>query len=330
MRHKADVGACRAGETISVASAFRRTCCGPAEAGHHVPRFFHTLVTHSAISREHGYAMAVLLVAMSMMAIMLSVAMPVWRQTAQREKETELVFRGQQYARAIGLFQRKSGPGTLPPNIDVLVDQRFLRKKFKDPITNDDFQPLLAGQAVPGLQQQGAGQGAQQSRGAGSPAAQPFGAGAAGRGGATSTIGAAPGASTTSTGGVTGGLMGVASKSKEKSIRIYQGRTHYNEWSFIFVPQVQAPGAAGAGGAAPGVGGQRQGQGGPGGVGGVGGRGGRDGRGGPDGQRGGRGGPFGPGGPTGPGGPQGPGGRQGPITPIFPSTPGQPQAPRGR
>ena len=59
--------------------------------------------------------------------------MPVWKQMNRREKEEELVFRGQQYARAIGLFQRKMGPGVLPPNVDVLVDQRFLRESSKIP-----------------------------------------------------------------------------------------------------------------------------------------------------------------------------------------------------
>ena len=62
------------------------------------------------------------------------------------------MFRGEQYARAIGLFQRKNGPGTLPPSFDMLVEQRFLRKKFKDPITDDEFVPvaLAAGSATAG------------------------------------------------------------------------------------------------------------------------------------------------------------------------------------
>ena len=79
---------------------------------------------------------------------MFTVVMPVWKQTARREKEEELVFRGKQYVHAIGLFQRKFA-NAFPPNIDVLVEQRFLRKKFKDPITNDDFVPIPAGQAAP-------------------------------------------------------------------------------------------------------------------------------------------------------------------------------------
>ena len=37
------------------------------------------------------------------------------------------------------MFQRKYG-NALPPDVDVLIDQRFLRKKYKDPITGEDFQ----------------------------------------------------------------------------------------------------------------------------------------------------------------------------------------------
>ena len=98
---------------------------------------------------QHGYAMAVLLVAMSVAAVLMTAAMPAWRQMTQREKEAELVFRGQQYVRAIGLFQKKSGPGVLPPSVDVLVQGRFLRKKFKDPITGQDFDLLSPSSATP-------------------------------------------------------------------------------------------------------------------------------------------------------------------------------------
>ena len=51
--------------------------------------------------------MAALLIAMSVMAILLTVALPTWRQTIQREKEEELIFRGNQYSRAISAYQRK-------------------------------------------------------------------------------------------------------------------------------------------------------------------------------------------------------------------------------
>src|SRR5262249_19437032 len=155
-----------------------------------------------AKAKTAGYAMVVLLVAMSVMAVLLTAAMPVWKQMNQREKETELVFRGEQYARAIGLFQRKFANAS-PPNVDALVDGKYLRKKYKDPITNDDFLPLLAGQATA----------------AGAP-------GAGGAAGQRPQAQAPVGAPT----GTTGGVIGVVSKSKDTSIRIYKGRTHYNEW----------------------------------------------------------------------------------------------------
>jgi type II secretory pathway pseudopilin PulG len=263
---------------------------------------------------DRGYAMAVLLVALSIMAVMLTVVMPVWKHTAQREKEEELVFRGKQYVHAIGLFQKKFA-NAYPPTIDVLVDQKFLRKKFKDPITNGDFVPILAGQTLPGSStpgatpgQAGRGQPGQTTQTEGQPSrpgqvAQP----AAGRG--TSPIGS-PG------GGTTGGISGVTSKSKDASIRLYNGRGHYNEWAFVYLPAVQAPGAGGApGSTVPGQRGQQPGQ--PGfGTGGI------------PGQRG-RGNPNGPGGRGGqPGNPNGPGGRGfGPgITPVQPIFPPQ----RGR
>ena len=89
-----------------------------------------------------GYAMAALLVSMAVMAVLMSVALPVWRHEAQREKEDELVWRGQQYVRAIRLFQAKTR--ALPTSVDLLVQGHYLRKKFKDPITNDEFEYLGA------------------------------------------------------------------------------------------------------------------------------------------------------------------------------------------
>ncbi len=56
---------------------------------------------------NRGYAMAALLVGMSVMAVLMGALLPVWTHMATREKEEELIFRGNQYARAIGLFQRK-------------------------------------------------------------------------------------------------------------------------------------------------------------------------------------------------------------------------------
>lgn len=199
---------------------------------------------------QHGYAMAALLVALAVMAIMMTAIMPTWRQMVRRDREAELIFRGQQYARAIGLFQRKAGPGVLPPNLDVLVDQKFLRKQYKDPITGDDFELLRAGATTTTATggQAGSGPSGPSQTGTGTTGLGPAGGGTQGASTPTPVASAAAPVGGTQAGAATGGIMGVASKSKEESIRIYNGRTHYNEWQFVFVPQVQQAGQGGTAG----------------------------------------------------------------------------------
>lgn len=185
--------------------------------------------------RADGYAMAALLVAVGVMSVLLSVALPLQSQLARREREEELIWRGQQYARAVGLFQRRYA-STFPANVDVLVEQRFLRKKYKDPITHDEFQVLLAGDArsLPGGSG-GPGQGPGSGRGAAgarSPTSAPIGA----------TPAAAPPA---------GGVVGVVSKSRGTAIKVFNGRSRYNEWAFVWVapaPRAMPPGEGGRGG----------------------------------------------------------------------------------
>ena len=201
---------------------------------------------------DSGYAMVALLIGMSVMAVVLSTVMPSWYTMARREREAELVFRGQQYARAVTLFQRKMA-GAYPPNLDILLTQKFLRKKYKDPITNDEFvlipvgdpRALQAGAAaMPGGR---AGSAPVQGRGGPPLAAQQPTARGGGAG--------APGA----------GIQGVVSRSADTSLRVYNGRTHYNEWVFIAAPASTAAGAApGAGTQNPGVPAGIPGRGGPG------------------------------------------------------------------
>lgn len=180
---------------------------------------------------SRGYAMAALLVAMSVMAVLMGAILPAWTTLATREKEQELIFRGNQYARAIGLFQRKFA-NTPPPSIDVLVEQRFLRKKYKDPITNDDFQPIYASQAALGVSAPaGAARPGQQGTARlSTPAQQTLQQGF----GSTGATGA-------------GGIIGVTSKSKDTSLKLYNGRDKYNEWAFVYVQTAQRPGGPGQG-----------------------------------------------------------------------------------
>ncbi len=188
------------------------------------------------IREARGYAMAALLVGLSVMAVLMTAALPVWSHWAKREREEEWIWRAKQYARAIVLFQRsgKFGANTFPPSFDFLVEQRFLRRKYKDPITGDDFQPLFAGNRTPG---------------------QP---GAPGQPGQPGPLGPPiqPGQQAQAT---AAGLIGVTSKSKDSSIKIFNGRQKYNEWAVTVAEMQQAMGAVAGGpnsGAFPGAPGQ--------------------------------------------------------------------------
>jgi type II secretory pathway pseudopilin PulG len=214
--------------------------------------------------------MAALLVALAAMAIAMTVALPAWRQANQREKEEELIFRGRQYVRAIQLFQRRFA-ATYPPDVDVLVRQKFLRTKYKDPMVEDgEFEILYQGSLLsmtPGRGGMSQGQGGAQGR--------------AGTQGSPFTFDSRSGAITQGTqvgraGGPRGGVLGVRSKSTAESIRVYNGATHYNEWQFVFVPTPTGPGQG-----RPGMRGGQRGQDVPGMPGGRGGTGMQGGRGGP-------------------------------------------------
>ena len=85
--------------------------------------------------------MAGLLVSIGVMSVLLSVLLPAWTLVAKREREAELIFRGEQYARAIELYQRQY-VGAYPPDFDTLVEERFLRRLYKDPMTEDGVFPL--------------------------------------------------------------------------------------------------------------------------------------------------------------------------------------------
>lgn len=172
--------------------------------------------------------MAALLVALNIMAVVLTVALPTWRTLMKREKESELIWRGQQYARAIGLFQRKYA-NTFPPNVDILLNERFLRKKYKDPMTKDgEFQILYAAsQNAPGQPGQPQVPGQPQAPGQSGPG-QVSQIGQTGARPSPLDVGSQGPA------GARGGIMGVASKSTESSLREYNGRTKYNEWAFVW------------------------------------------------------------------------------------------------
>jgi type II secretory pathway pseudopilin PulG len=202
----------------------------------------------AATAEEQGFTLAILLIAMALMAIAWSVALPVWRTAAQREREEELLFRARQYARGVMLFQRKT-PGVFPPSVDAMLERKVLRKKYRDPMwPGGEFLVVRAGQVVPGelppgFPTPGGGPGGGPSPRPGlPPTAPPAGAPGGDDGGAGPRQGGTPGQPGPfgAVGAreevgidaklVPGGIAGVVSRSKAESIKEFKGKKHYNEW----------------------------------------------------------------------------------------------------
>ena len=94
--------------------------------------------------QESGFALLFVLLAAAMIAIMLYSQMPQVAFEGQRLKEGDLIAHGEQYKRAIKLFFRQFG--RYPPSIDALENTnniRFLRRRFKDPMTGKDNWRLI-------------------------------------------------------------------------------------------------------------------------------------------------------------------------------------------
>lgn len=195
---------------------------------------------------EAGFSLVALVAGATIMLMMMGVAVPSWKYVMKDAREEELLFRGIQIAEAIERFQKKNGNAP-PPSLEVLVKGRYLRKPYKEPMAkNGKWRFIRPGEALaPGLPVPGA-PGIPPAPGA--PPAPP---------GPPSVGG--PGA-TDAPGMTLGGFIGVTSFSKEKSLRIFNGRTRYSEWFFVAgQPRVigkqptPIPGAAPGGAPRPGM-----------------------------------------------------------------------------
>ncbi len=227
---------------------------------------------------DRGFILVALLIGIAVASVWMAALLPAWRQQVIRGRETELIFRGEQYARAIWLYRQKMN-GALPTNLDDLVDQHVLRHKWKDPITNDEFLPKVSclvlptgggpggGGSLPGR----AGSAPRGLGGVASTSMELFQAPARGGGGRPVTPGGTPaqppgrgtqfpgtaprqGAPGGGFGGAPqGGICGVQSRSTETSIKIYNGQQEYDLWEFdintaqaLFARDVQRLGGAGS------------------------------------------------------------------------------------
>ena len=145
---------------------------------------------------ERGYTLLALIVAIAVMSILMAAAVPIWSHLMKREREKELLFRGNQYIEAIDRFYRKFG--RLPLQLEELAKTKCIRKLYPEPMIKDGKWQLIYFQG-----------GAQQARRRlpGGESDQPL---------------------------ATGSIIGVVSKSSEKSIMSYQGKNHYNQWKFAY------------------------------------------------------------------------------------------------
>src|SRR5436853_4043041 len=90
--------------------------------------------------RDAGFSMAALIFFATASSILAAAAVPAYQMQAKREVEEELIFRGEEYTRAIQKYQRRFG--VYPTSVDQLVSTnglRFLRRAYKDPMNGKDF-----------------------------------------------------------------------------------------------------------------------------------------------------------------------------------------------
>ena len=209
---------------------------------------------------EGGYILVTLMLFVALMAMALVAVLPELTFQMKRDREEEMVHRGVQYSRAVRAYYRKLGG--YPPSIDLLESSNnlhFLRKRYKDPVTGEDFKFLhvtdvklsfgggiaggqTLGKSITGTLNSDSGKStdsnatssssdtttdkttqdsSQQSGNNDSTPKSPF----------TTVSGDSAGQTF---GG--GPIVGVASTSKKESIRIYNKKDHYNDWQFIYDP----------------------------------------------------------------------------------------------
>ncbi len=224
---------------------------------------------------QAGYSLLMVVFMVATVLIFAAVAAPNLLTQGRRERETEMVWRGEQYERAIGLYYQKFGK--YPTKVDDLVKQtngvRFLRQAYTDPMNKEDGSWRFIyvgpnGELIGSVNQTNLVQGLMpQSTGVGGPGSF-FGGSQTSSGSSATTFGAggqpggagSAGATPTPTPGVPapnsqgsqpqplggavlgGNIIGVGSKVKQDSMRVYLGEDNYQKWEFIWNPNLQGAG----------------------------------------------------------------------------------------
>ncbi|MEO8189365.1 MAG: hypothetical protein ABI682_03405 [Acidobacteriota bacterium] len=163
--------------------------------------------------------MVAVVIGILILTIVIAGVGPALGTIGKREREKELIFRGKQYARAIGLFQRRYG--RYPNSLKEMLENnpRTIRQLWKDPMCNcSDWYLLIAN--TPDAVPQGGGPGGGPIPGL-TPG--PF------RAVPTPT----PPPSAFGTPQTAGPIVGVRSKVHKEAVAEWRGKKFYDEWRFI-------------------------------------------------------------------------------------------------
>lgn len=107
------------------------------------------MFSSSANNRQRGAILLLLMVMVVILGLAAGLAGQSWRNTMQREREAELLWRGLQYQQAFAsYFAVRHGPQQmLPTKLEYLLsDPRFpnavrhLRRLYNDPMTGGDWE----------------------------------------------------------------------------------------------------------------------------------------------------------------------------------------------
>ena len=224
---------------------------------------------HGGRDPQQGYILLMMMLFITLLAIFGASLAHNMAFELKRDQEEEMIHRGVQYSRAVRKFVKKVG--RYPTSLEDLENTnniRFLRKRYKDPITGKDFKLLHLGEVQLGNNTTalaGATSAAALAAGAGGANAQNLQGLIAAQGVAglaaqgqqppqnlngdqnpddTANNGAGGNQQSGQFNQTFGGgpIVGVTSFSKKKTIREFNKKNHYNQWQFIYDPSTDRGG----------------------------------------------------------------------------------------
>ena len=92
--------------------------------------------SHSALRTQKGYSLLELMIAMFIIIVLISVAVPSYQRAMQSARETVLKENLWQMRRAIDQYHADKGKP--PQSLDDLVTAKYLRERPIDPMTEQD------------------------------------------------------------------------------------------------------------------------------------------------------------------------------------------------